>query len=235
MDLGATVCHCLDLYLLSPRWCLTRSGSFQPRTCSSNTLGEYSTEYGSLRPSIPITVNMGMKFNGWYDVLHVRQPGWQDREDEAGILMSVGFVNELISKEIQDGIPSERIVLVGHSQGGAVSLLTGLTSVRKLGGIAVLSSYLMCRERITTTLSPYAIDLPIFLAHGQNDDMVPISRAQLTYNYMVEKYGIKLAEAKEPAKGGITLRVFNNMGHEINEEQETEQLAWWLAEIIPRS
>jgi lysophospholipase-1 len=51
-------------------------------------------------------------------------------------------LNDLISSEVDSGINAERIVLGGFSQGGAMSLLTGLTSERKLGGVAVLSGWL---------------------------------------------------------------------------------------------
>lgn len=85
-------------------------------------------------PSIPITINMGMRMPGWYDILSLSDIN-QRSEDEAGIKRSMEYFHGLIKQEMDKGIPSNRIVIGGFSQGGAMSLLSGLTSPNKLGGI----------------------------------------------------------------------------------------------------
>lgn len=97
-------------------------------------------------------------------------------EDEAGILVSREYFNGLIQQEIDAGIPAERIVLGGFSQGGAMSLFSGLTAKVKLGGIIALSSYLLLSLKIAELLPTPNLnkETPIFMAHGDQDAIVPI-------------------------------------------------------------
>lgn len=97
-------------------------------------------------------------------------------EDEAGILASREYFNGLIQQEINAGIPAERIVLGGFSQGGAMSLFSGLTSKVKLGGIVALSSYLLLSLKFAELLPTPNVnkDTPLFMAHGDQDVVVPI-------------------------------------------------------------
>lgn len=69
-------------------------------------------------------------------------------EDESGLLESAAYLNSLISDEISSGIKSSRIILGGFSQGGTMSLLTGITSATKLGAIVILSGRLVMRSKI---------------------------------------------------------------------------------------
>lgn len=64
------------------------------------------------------------------------------------MLRSAHSINQLITAEVDGGIPADRIVLGGFSQGGAMSLLVGLTSERKLGGVVVLSAWLPIKETL---------------------------------------------------------------------------------------
>ncbi|KAK1825113.1 hypothetical protein LTR12_000402 [Friedmanniomyces endolithicus] len=93
-------------------------------------------------PQIPITVNMGMRMPGWYDISDFGDLATRS-DDEAGVLRSQKVFHSLIADEIKNGIPTERIVLGGFSQGGAMSLMAGITSPTKLGGIFGLSCYLL--------------------------------------------------------------------------------------------
>ena len=56
-------------------------------------------------------------------------------------------LNQLITAEVDAGIPANRIVLGGFSQGAAMTLLTGLTTERRLAGLAVLSGWLPLRNK----------------------------------------------------------------------------------------
>lgn len=95
-------------------------------------------------------------------------------QDEAGILRSRDYFNTLIKEQTDKGIKSSRIVLGGFSQGGAVSVFTGLTNKEKLGGVFGLSCYLLLSDRIKnfTPEDWPNKKTPFFLAHGEDDEVV---------------------------------------------------------------
>lgn len=132
-------------------------------------------------PSIPITVNGGMSMPGWYDIVSMNSI---DRsEDEVGVTRSKGYLHGLIREEVAAGIPSERIVLGGFSQGGAMSLIAGLTSSQKLGGVFGLSCYLPLRNRfqsMVTVSGDVNSKTPIFMGHGDVDPVVQYQYGKLT-------------------------------------------------------
>lgn len=78
----------------------------------------------------------------------IRSFDFSSAEDEDGMLRTVSYVNQLISAEVDSGIDSGRIVVGGFSQGGAMSLLCGLTNERKLGGVVSLSGWLVLSSKI---------------------------------------------------------------------------------------
>jgi len=124
-------------------------------------------------PNIPITVNGGMRMPGWYDITDFGDIVNRS-EDETGILRSQKTLHDLIAAEVQAGIPSERIVLGGFSQGGAMSLLSGVTHPTKLGGIFGLSCYLLLQGKLREMVpagSPNKLT-PIFMGHGDFDPVV---------------------------------------------------------------
>ena len=91
-----------------------------------------------------MTANFGMEMPSWFDIYSF---GFDGEEDEKGMLETSRSLNSLISDEVDSGIPSDRVVLGGFSQGAAMSLLTGLTSERKLGGIVSLSGWIPLRQK----------------------------------------------------------------------------------------
>jgi len=126
-------------------------------------------------PSIPVTVNGGMVMPAWYDVTAVdlqRQP------DMAGIRRSAVQLESLIERENARGIPSERIVLAGFSQGGVIALHHGLRHGEPLAGIMALSTYLAGEEDLESDLSTANRSVPIFQAHGTLDPMVVYERGR---------------------------------------------------------
>ena len=125
-------------------------------------------------PTRPVTINGGYVMRAWYDIL---EPVLDRREDEAGLRASLADINALIAREVARGIPASRIVLMGFSQGCAMSLLTGLRHAERLAGIAGLSGYLPLAASTATERSPANADLPIFLAHGTVDPVVALDRA----------------------------------------------------------
>jgi phospholipase/carboxylesterase len=125
-------------------------------------------------PTMPVTINGGYVMRAWYDVLG---PDIARREDEAGLRRSASQVQALIDQERARGVPAHRIVLGGFSQGCAMSLLTGLRYPERLGGLIGMSGYLPLADTLAAERSPANADLPIFLAHGHADPVIPFERA----------------------------------------------------------
>lgn len=125
-------------------------------------------------PVRPVTLNMGMRMRAWYDILQLGG----GPEDEAGVRASQGMVQALIERERSRGVAARRIVLAGFSQGGAIALHTGLRHGQRLAGILALSTYLPLASTLQAERSEANRDVPIFMAHGEFDDIIPITRAQ---------------------------------------------------------
>ena len=126
-------------------------------------------------PVRPVTLNGGHPMRAWYDILGT---DLVRREDEAGLRQSFADVHALIEREVARGIPANRIVLAGFSQGCAITLGAGLRHRERLAGLAGLSGYLPLAA--TTALERHDANAltPMFLAHGRNDGMVPLARGQ---------------------------------------------------------
>jgi phospholipase/carboxylesterase len=124
-------------------------------------------------PLRPVTINMGMRMRAWYDVVQLGGGA----EDEAGIRSSQGLLEELVSRETSRGIPHDKIVLAGFSQGGAIALQTALRQQKRLAGVLALSTYLPLPGTLEKERAAANSGLAIFMAHGQYDDMIPILRA----------------------------------------------------------
>jgi phospholipase/carboxylesterase len=125
-------------------------------------------------PMRPVTVNAGYVMRAWYDIVGT---DLSRREDEAGLRASLAQVEALIAREIARGIAASRIVLAGFSQGCAMALLTGLRHRERLAGVAGLSGYLPLAATTAAERSAANRALPIFLAHGRYDPVVPITSA----------------------------------------------------------
>ena len=127
-------------------------------------------------PLQPVTCNGGYVMPAWYDIIAL---GGESREiDEAGLLASRAIVRALIAREVERGIASERIFLAGFSQGGAVAYLSALTHPQPLAGVIALSTYIPSAALITRELSAANRDIPLFVAHGTEDDVVPPAMGQ---------------------------------------------------------
>ena len=124
-------------------------------------------------PSIPVGINGGMSMPAWYDIAEV---DLRRRHDEVGIRRSAARIEALLARERERGIPSERIVLAGFSQGGALALFTGLRHAERLGGIVALSTYLVGEESLDAERSAANQATPILQAHGSHDGMVVLAR-----------------------------------------------------------
>ncbi len=132
-------------------------------------------------PMRPITVNGGMRMRGWYDI------GGADiahKQDEVGVRGSIVAIEHLIDRENARGIPSERIILAGFSQGGAITLAAGLRRQRPLLGLVALSTYLPLHETFPAEAAPESLKVPIFMGHGHFDPVVPESLGIMSRDWL---------------------------------------------------
>lgn len=120
-------------------------------------------------PVRPVTINGGMAMRAWYDIYAIQRGA---REDEAGIRESGEAIAALIRREAERGVPPERVVLAGFSQGGAIALHAGLRYPEKLAGIIALSTYLPLKAAAGEFHDANRAT-PIFMAHGSLDPVVP--------------------------------------------------------------
>jgi len=138
-----------------------------------------SPQWPSLRfvfPHAPVravTINGGMPMRAWYDILGF---DLTSRQDAAGMRASIDAVEALIAREHERGVPSERIVLAGFSQGGAIALAAGLRHARRLAGIIALSTYLPLGDTLAVERSAANAQVPIFWGHGTMDPVVILQR-----------------------------------------------------------
>jgi phospholipase/carboxylesterase len=125
-------------------------------------------------PTRPVTMNGGYVMRAWYDIAGTPQARI---EDEAGLRASQAQIEALIAREVARGMPAQRIVLMGFSQGCAMTVLTGLRHRERLAGLVGLSGYLPLAAHTAAERSAANADVPIFLAHGRDDPMIALDRA----------------------------------------------------------
>jgi phospholipase/carboxylesterase len=125
-------------------------------------------------PERPVTINGGMRMRAWYDILGM---DLASRQDETGIRQSIAQVEQLIATEQAGG---RKVLLAGFSQGGAVTLAVGLTTRLPLLGLVVLSSYLPLDQKLFDEASEQSLQLPLFMAHGRFDPVVPQALGELS-------------------------------------------------------
>jgi len=147
-------------------------------------------------PVRPVTINNGMRMRAWYDI-----KGFDRRaaEDVAGFRETDGLVRELIRREVSRSIPAARIVLAGFSQGGAVSLYTGLRFPETLAGVMALSCYLPCESDFRAEAAPANSSTPIIMAHGQSDPVIPMSMGFRSWEFLkTQGYAIEWRDYPMP-------------------------------------
>jgi phospholipase/carboxylesterase len=149
-------------------------------------------------PMQPVTINGGYVMRAWYDI------GYQDlslREDEKGVRDSQHGIEALIERESGRGIAPGRLLLAGFSQGGAIALQTALRYPQRLAGVLALSTYLPLPEKLEAERSAANLEVPILMAHGIEDPIVPLKLAQascsrlLTLGYPVEWHEYEMPHA----------------------------------------
>ncbi|WP_343728581.1 alpha/beta hydrolase [Duganella sp.] len=151
--------------------------------------------------TMPVTINGGYVMRAWYDIV-ATDLGRQ--EDEAGLRASQLRVEALIARENARGIPHQRIILAGFSQGCAMTLQTGLRQRQPLAGLMCLSGYVPIAAQAATEHTPESRQTPVFMAHGRMDPVIPLARATaardllLQWGYQVEWHDYPMQHAVCP-------------------------------------
>lgn len=167
-------------------------------------------------PVRPVTLNGGWPMRAWFDIIALDREAQRDLH---GTEESRRAVEALIRRENERGIPTERIVLAGFSQGGALALHTGLRYPEKLAGIIGLSTFLHTFDSLQTEAAPANRATPIFMAHGSEDSVVMPARGMETYDRL-QAFGYVIDWHEYP------------MAHAVCPE-EIGDLAQWLQKRLP--
>lgn len=168
-------------------------------------------------PVRPITLNGGMPRRAWYDIHGLT---FDSKEDEVGIRAATKSLFELLEKEVQRGIPAKRIFLAGFSQGGAMALHTALRYPDALAGVLALSTYLPLHRFLAQEASQANKTIPIFMAHGDEDNVVAPALGEFSYNCLKElSYSVQFKRYP--------------IGHSVS-SQELIDIAQWLQERLQK-
>ncbi len=165
-------------------------------------------------PRIPVTINGGMVMRAWYDIDSVDRRG----QDEKGIRQAATWIDELVRRENDRGIPTNRVVLAGFSQGGAMSLFAGVRSPQPLAGIMCLSGYMLLEDTLATEAASDSRGVPIFQAHGTDDPVVPHLLGRGSRDLLTES-GYTVDWHEYP------------MGHSVCME-EVRDIGAWLTKVL---
>jgi phospholipase/carboxylesterase len=165
-------------------------------------------------PVMPVTINNGMQMPAWYDIRALHGAD----EDEEGIRHSQESLEQLIAAENKRGIPTERVVLAGFSQGGAIALQTGLRTKEKIAGIMALSTYLPLAASLGEEKSATNQQVPILMVHGEHDEMISLDRADRS-KALIEEQGFTVNWHQFP------------MGHEVI-MPEVQLISQWLQQVL---
>ncbi|RAL65922.1 hypothetical protein DID88_005584 [Monilinia fructigena] len=164
--------------------------------------------------------NFGMTMPGWYDISSFSD--LQAEQDEPGIRRSQAYFHSLIKSEIEDSnIPSNRIVIGGFSQGGAMSIFSGITCPSKLGGIFGLSCYLLLHNKLREYAEKgFNKQTKIWMGHGDCDPLVK------------PEWGRKTAEILREEGYDVELSMYPGLEHSAD-LSEIDDLEKYLNNRIP--
>jgi len=171
-------------------------------------------------PAIPVTINGGFVMPAWYDIRNMDlTPGTGSREDPAQIRRSAAAIAAIVDREVQRGVPSERIVLAGFSQGGAMALHLAPRLPHKLAGFIVLSAYELLRGTLPDEQHAANLATPALFCHGRHDPMVPMFAGE--------------AACESVRREGRDVRWYDfPIAHEVS-LAEIQTIASWLHEHLP--
>lgn len=160
-------------------------------------------------PYRAVTCNAGYVMRAWYDIVSLAPHSRQI--DEAGLLESRTLVRQLIQREADRGVPGERVILAGFSQGGAVAYLTGLTHPTPLAGIIALSTYIPSPGLLVDGFVEANRQVPVFAAHGTHDDVVSPALGEHAVE-VLRQLGIEPEWHRYPLPHSVSLEEIADVG-----------------------
>jgi phospholipase/carboxylesterase len=164
-------------------------------------------------PIQAVTCNNNIAMRSWYDILELSEIRKINEQD---LIQTSAIINQLIQQQVRGGMPSEKVLLVGFSQGGAVALHTGLRCPYPLAGILALSTYMPREDNLENEASDANKDIVIHMAHGDNDDMVTPRASKKAYNDLT-KHKYNVSYNKYPMGHELCLREIRDIGLWMNE------------------
>lgn len=171
-------------------------------------------------PVRPITLNNGYEMRAWFDMFSLDRA---DNAKEEDILTTVGWINQLIDKEIESGTPANKIILAGFSQGGVIAIQAGLRYPKKLAGIMLLSTYIPFQENLFKSIDEQQKELlkamSIFAAHGIDDPVIPL-KSWDEYVPLLEAQDFDIEAHKYP------------MEHSVCEKEISDISAWLQKTLV---
>ncbi len=167
-------------------------------------------------PEQAVTINQGAVMRSWYDI---KSMDLHNRADMDGVLASEKQVHALIQEQIDLGIAAKNIVIAGFSQGGVLSLFTGLRYAQTLAGILVLSCYLPAANKLPEQCHSANLATPILHNHGERDNVVPISAGKMAYDLL------------NAANYNVTWQSYP-MEHSVLPEQLADISVWLQARLL---
>ncbi len=168
-------------------------------------------------PVRAVSINNGMQMRAWYDIT----PDMR-RQDAAGIAESAKTVQGYIDAQVAAGIAADHIVLAGFSQGGAITLHTGLRQKEKLAGLLALSTYVPLPEAFAKEANPARRDTPILMCHGTADPMLPHQLGTWSRD-LLQQAGFEVTWKEYP------------MQHQVCLEEIQDISAWLREKLKPKS
>ena len=168
-------------------------------------------------PINKVSVNNGLEMPSWFDIKKI-PIDVDDINQDCDIEYSSKFINNIINKEIENGIESSNIFLAGFSQGAALSLITGLNYHDKsLGGLIILSGWLL-KDKLIKIKKSKQYNTPIFVGHGTKDNVVKYSNFNDIYNFLKNKHNPKV----------LTLNSYQNMDHSVSMKERYDVIKWLI-------
>ncbi len=183
------------------------------------------------RPNAPVTYSQGRIRPSWFNIDSLPPCNCHD---EAGVAASVARLENIVISEVRNGTPSTKMVLVGFSQGAALSLMTALTTLHELGGVASLSGWIPQQSRQVRVLSPYVESsctdhlrqamhqiepsLPVFWSHGTADEEVPLSYGEECTAFLRDSLQLPVDK--------VTFKTYEGLEHAVNEDVLSDLAAW---------
>jgi phospholipase/carboxylesterase len=163
-------------------------------------------------PLRAVTINAGMVMRAWYDIVPTAQGFGENAQD---VREAEGILRRLIERELERNVAAQNIIVAGFSQGGAIALQTALRYPARLGGLLALSTYIPLATTLAEERDPSNNDIPIFMAHGEFDPLISLSRAQHSQT-LLQQLGYAVEWRTYPMPHSVCAQELVDIGRWLN-------------------